>query len=301
MMLLAAIAAGFLLVGESMHASDVLVDDEELFVQGQRISELSDELGQLGEKHQVQIELAHAIADGKQRLLAQRGEMAGLTEEIDRAQEALLDQEAQFKTKRREYRRSVRAAAKGEKHEVLVLQDGRSFEEVELREVSARGLAFRHTKGLMLVDWDKLPPAWKERFWIGDDEPIDHEVISCPQHPPSSVDPRTRELLKLRHEKARKEQMVRSQEDEILRIAQAVKACRKRAARDQNGAEEIRARGGTTRLRTLEHSALKYRARAEKLEGEIPQKQSAIKKLQREISEIDSKISKLKEQIEQSK
>lgn len=91
-------------------------------------------------------------------------ELDSLREGVSSAKGKLDKLMADFEAYKDEYRAAARAAAKGEELESLETTDGKVYQNVSIREVTAVGMQIRHQAGQTRIPFERLPEDIQDRF-----------------------------------------------------------------------------------------------------------------------------------------
>ena len=159
--------ASFLVAG-SLQADEVETNPAVL-VQARHIESLQKMVLDLHERQR--------LLEGRvEKLEALRAEIAKLSEQLTllRSQVSSLHSEVEnlgqeFQGYRSEYREWARLNAVGEKMPSLVVASGKTYENVQIRRVTATGLEIRHDGGSTRLLHDQLPAELRDRFqWDGE-------------------------------------------------------------------------------------------------------------------------------------
>ncbi|MBB5351164.1 S1-C subfamily serine protease [Haloferula luteola] len=120
----------------------------------------SDEVVDAGERRlaEIQQQLDSALRQNESLV----SEKEGLVRQLEDAQEDFQ----KLRQDQSDQAASLWASAEGEKFDRVRTQDGKSFEEVTIREISQAGVKIRHRNGSATLSFDQVPTDWLNRYGL---------------------------------------------------------------------------------------------------------------------------------------
>jgi len=124
------------------------------------------------------VSLERAKREAEEKLRVTEGELAAMRQSRDDADQLLTELRAEHNALKSEYEKlsmefqqyrirfhlESRVSAIGETHERLTSSRGRTFKQVQIREVLGDSIQFLHADGAARLALSDLPESWQQRF-----------------------------------------------------------------------------------------------------------------------------------------
>ncbi len=257
---------------------------------------------------------------------AKRGELEGIRGKIARTQTRIaaakeVKQQAelklqklgeQFEDYKKQYRIAERARAVGEDIPVLKTKDGKTYEGVKIRKITALEMRFSHKNGITGVHYKNLPYALQDRFQFSEADASAAATVERKMVERSVVGSEryriTKKILDLRTKIRRNNEniskwsaQIRRSESEIVSNRAAAKAARKRASRYRSlaakghrGLTVDNAKKQERKARFLRRKMAKAKVLISSNRGKIGQAKNKNSRYEAEIAELRRELNKLK-------
>lgn len=265
--------------GENLHTQmkskegSIRVKKEEVLHWQQAAIDYAVRRKQRGELQDVQRSVTRKLAqieDGKSAVEKEREEIVALVHE--------------FEDYKKKYRVAERERATGEEMTSLTTKDGKSFEKVSIRKISALGMEIRHKNGFKRIHYQNLPDEMQDRFQFIEEDAqdltsIEHAAVKRSEKGKQNYDKsvkeiRTREKLReYRENRARWSATIAQNESKILSNTSAIKSSETRAQH----------------YRSLGNRGLNY-DKAKKEDGKADRIRRASDRLRTQISDLQRKM-----------
>lgn len=248
-----------------------------------------------------------------------RGKIARARSRITVAKEARRQAElkfrkldGQFESYKKQYRLAERARAVGEEIPVLKTKDGKTYEGVKIRRVTALEIRFSHKSGITGVHYKNLPDVLRDRFQFSEADASAAAKVERKMIERSVVGGEryriTKKILDLRAKISRNNEyiskwsaQIRRSQSEIVSNTSAAKAARERAShyrslstKGHRGLTMDNAKKQERKARSLRRKIAAARVSISSNRGKIGQAKNRNRGHEAEIAELQRELDKLK-------
>lgn len=145
--------------GKSLTA--IIRDNESRIASDRQALESNQELlGRSGEFREIESKLSEA----ETKITFLRTRLSARESELDRLQEEAVVSKERFEDYKNEYRAFVRSNAEGTKLDLLETNEGETYHDVSIRNVTAIGIDIRHRDGLKRITFEDLPAEMQDYY-----------------------------------------------------------------------------------------------------------------------------------------
>ncbi|MCP5535296.1 MAG: hypothetical protein H7A51_03565 [Akkermansiaceae bacterium] len=253
-------------------------------------------------------ESAKKVAELQTELKRKQADIVTSTSAVAAAGDKISITQKKFQDYKEKYRLTERARAVGEKIASLTIKNGKTYEDVVIRRVSAEGMDIRHKNGGTLIKRTLLPDDMLDRFQYSDSDTAiankNKEARLIRANKGSAAYAKSLQINALKtklntrkFELSQLTQSIASAEAAIVSKTAAAERATAKAAEHRSKADAARAQGRQSMQGALaqqeEARAANYLQSVEKLRSYIASKQRESDKTSADISALENELRQL--------